>query len=118
MDGWETETVSVQADTPRPVEWSTKTSTEILAAVQAMLEAVADAHPARVVVQASTENADALWRALGLRRTRGGQWCIDGRRYRTKRLAIDSLRDRLARRLVFRGRGSVERVEIKGVVIA
>lgn len=100
------------------VEWSTKTSTEILADAQALLEAAMETHPARVVVQASTENADALWRALGLRRTRGGQWTIDGRRYRTKRLAIGSMRDRLARRLVFRGRGSVERVEIKGVVIA
>lgn len=30
-----------------------------------------------------------------LRRTKGGMWTIDGRRYRTKRLAMDSAHERI-----------------------
>ncbi len=70
---------------------------------------------------------DALAFALSapdrLRRTRAGRWSIDGRIYRTKRLALDSVRERLmAPTLLARGRrfvltGEIERMEIKGVIV-
>lgn len=78
---------------------------------------VAETDRGPVRVTATAENADALWRALGLRRTRSGQWSIDGRRYRSRRLALDSLHDRLARRMVLYARGRIEAVDIRGTFL-
>lgn len=103
---------------PPAIDWANKSADEILADVQALVElAVSESPSPTVRITATPENADALWRALGLRRTRAGQWTIDGRRYQSKRLALDSMHDRLAQRLVMRVRGRIDTVEIKGTVV-
>lgn len=108
-------------DPPPAIDWASKSNEEILADVGALVATVVDgAHwtdrgPVRIT--ATARNADALWRALGLRRTRSGQWTIDGRRYRTKRLALDSMHDRLVRRLVLRARGRIDAADIRGTIV-
>lgn len=112
-----------------------RTNDELLADVLALTTSLAECNP-----EGSTSGTtvliprgplhdqlrDVLDAPSRLRRTRAGRWVIDGRTYRTKRLALTSAQDRfmapLWPRLLASGRrfvlaGKIDRVEIKGVLV-
>jgi len=82
--------------------WDTMTPEEIVEDIRAVASVIPDeARTVETVVLLSTETAIsdaaiAMAEApLRLRRTRVGRWVIDGRTYRTKRLALASVHARI-----------------------
>jgi hypothetical protein len=104
LDGWDVETVTTQANPPPAIDWAGKSAGEIIADVEALLATIGSAQVPYVppTPHPVTPTQRAAW--FGIRRTRSGLWTVGGRRYRTRRLAIEAVTDWYATALVTWGR--------------
>lgn len=108
------------------------TNDEILAQVERLVTRVKDyAGPPATHVMVPARALPVLEQALDapnrIRRTRVGRWVLDGRTYRTRRLALASAHDRfmaplwpilLASGQRFVLTGEIQQMEIKGFITA
>lgn len=118
---------TTHASPPPAIDWASKSADEILADVGALVDSINRAQAAYLADVPHpvhpTERARMVSALYGIRRTRSGLWTVAGRRYRTRRLAVEAVTDWCATamtRAAVRYRefaGCINGVEIRGSIV-